>query len=302
MGKPSHQRKSPEADQIALQEPEMGFQLPRLHCSLRLGSQLGNSAPELAGREESILCRGSTRGAGDLQASIWCSLQKRCLVRNKKNGGNVNSLRASFPSSLAGRFGEAQALGWHLSGWGRIELYHGMLTKGQEERRAAEGAPVIHRLCLSTAAHSLVHSLHTVLCVSSFNITKSCVCHEGQALLQQNPPHLISSSLKPSPALSKLPLQTVSLRVAQHPWLHLRCPHLQPEQASETGGTGTRIPFLLLITSQSKLLGRKVISPWIWLEKKSRMAEISYPIFRLHNYIRSPQSPHQKALGTNTQI
>lgn len=71
---------------------------------------------------------------------------------------------------------------------------------------------MIHRLGLSTVTHSLVHGLHTVLCVSSFN-RLSAVCHEGQALLQQKPPHLISFSCKPSPTLLELPLQAVSLAV-----------------------------------------------------------------------------------------
>lgn len=71
MGNTSHQRKSPETNQLLLQPPEMGFQHHRLHSRLRLGSRPSEPVkrqpnPILEETENLTLQRGSARGTVDL--------------------------------------------------------------------------------------------------------------------------------------------------------------------------------------------------------------------------------------------
>lgn len=169
-----------------------------------------------------------------LQASIWCSLQKKCLVKNKK-WRQRELTESKLPPLPFRRF---QGNGLTSVRLGTAELYHEMLTRPRGEAGCWR-ALAIQRLCLSTAT---LHStrLHTVFCVSFFSMTNSCMCHEGQAMLQWNTPDLMSFSLKPSPALSWTPLQAVGLHsTVQHRWLHLRCV-TPPTRASEMGGKGTQ--------------------------------------------------------------
>lgn len=193
MGKPSHQRKSPEADQLPLQQPEMGSSLKDFTVGWAWEalsqSQLGNSLTELAGTEESILRRGLPRGTADLRACIWCSLQKSYLVKSK-NGDNMHSLRASCPScpsSLSVSFREPQELGWHLSGPRLVELYHGMLTRPWGKVDCWEGPS--NTKAVPDHCHTLPSTwlAHSSLCLLlQHDLAATCLMN-GQVLLQANP-------------------------------------------------------------------------------------------------------------------